>query len=410
MRIMYLTQWFEPEPNIVKGLAFVHALQSAGHEVTVVTGLPNYPAGRLYAGYRMRLIQRETIDGVRVVRLPLYPSHDSNSLRRSLNYLSFFLSACLYCLFRRSRYDLAYVYHPPITVGLAAALAGRIRRLPFVLDVQDLWPDTVAATGMAGGRKLARTLGALCNLVYREAAAIIVQSQGMRRALIERGVPEAKLTAIHNWADVDQLAAPGSWKNPRFTIVYGGNFGRAQALGAVIDAAAIIQRERQDIEIILYGGGIDEASLKERVAARGVTMLRFEEHLPKHEIIPVFARADALLLHLADDPLFAITIPSKTQFYLAMGRPIVAGVAGEAAEILRESGAAIVAAPGNAEALATAIRSLADLPLERRDAMGRNGQDFYRERLSFDQGIAKTLELLRGTYPGEPPRGQTAKP
>ena len=109
MRIIYLTQWFEPEPNIVKGLTFVRGLEAAGHEVTVVTGLPNYPAGKLYPGYRFRLVQRETIDGVNIVRLPLYPSHDASSVRRSLNYLSFFLSAFLYCLFRGGRYDIAYV-------------------------------------------------------------------------------------------------------------------------------------------------------------------------------------------------------------------------------------------------------------------------------------------------------------
>jgi len=142
MRIAYVTQWFEPEPNIVKGVAFVRALEQAGHQVTVVTGFPNYPTGRIYAGYRLRPIQHETVGGVRVVRLALYPSHDRSSVRRSLNFLSFFVSALLYLRFRRARFDLAYVYHPPITVGLAAALAG----IPFVLDVQDLWPDTIAAT------------------------------------------------------------------------------------------------------------------------------------------------------------------------------------------------------------------------------------------------------------------------
>src|SRR3569623_627597 len=184
MRILYLTQWFDPEPNVIKGTAFVRALEAAGHEVTEVPGLPNYPAGKLFPGYRLRLFQQETIDGVRGVRLPLYPSHDASSLRRSLNYLSFFLSALAYCLFRRRSFDLAYVYNPPITVGLAAALAGLVHRLPFVLDVQDLWPDTLAATGMAGGASLGRLIGPVCKLVYRRSAAILVQSDGKLSALI----------------------------------------------------------------------------------------------------------------------------------------------------------------------------------------------------------------------------------
>jgi len=156
MRILYLTQWFEPESHVIKGLKFARALQAAGHEVTVVTGFPNYPTGRLYPGYRLKPIQREWIEGVEVVRLPLYPSHDASAFRRSLNYLSFFLSVLTYLLVRRDRFDLAYVYHPPITVGLAAALSGLVRRLPFVLDIQDLWPDSLAATGMTGGPLLMR--------------------------------------------------------------------------------------------------------------------------------------------------------------------------------------------------------------------------------------------------------------
>jgi len=397
MRILYLTQWFDPEPGVIKGPRFVRALEAAGHDVRVVTGFPNYPTGRLYPGYRLRAIMRETVDGARVVRLPLYPSHDASSWRRALNYLTFFVSALLYVLMRRERHDLAYVYHPPITVGLAAALAGMVRRLPFVLEIQDLWPDTVAASGMGGARWLVRLLGPICSFVYRRAAAIIVQSAGMRGALIDRGVPAAKITVVRNWADVeDPPIHTHTEERPGLTIVYGGNFGRAQALAAVVDAAAIIERRRGDIRILLYGDGVDAAALRERARPAAVTRLEFRDRVPLAEIVEVFARADGLLLHLADDPLFAITIPSKTQFYLAMGRPIVAGVGGEAADLLRESGVALIAPPEDPEALAAAICALADLPRDRREAMGRAGQAFYRRTLSLEQGLKQTLAVIDG--------------
>jgi colanic acid biosynthesis glycosyl transferase WcaI len=404
MRILYLTQWFEPEPNILKGLAFVRALEAAGHEVTVVTGFPNYPTGRLYPGYRMGWMRRERIEGVEVVRLPLYPSHDASSLRRSLNFLSFFASALIYGLLRRRRYDVAYVYHPPITVGLAAALAGWARGLPFVLDVQDLWPDTIAATGMAGAERLVGILGVLCDFVHRRAAAVIAQSESMRRALIARGVPAAKLSTIRNWADLPvpndeaPASAPlaGAPKNTKFTLVYGGNLGRAQGLDTVIDAAALLAARRADIEIVLHGDGVDAESL--RVRAAGVGIVRFAPRVSQRAIIEIFGRADALLMSLADDPLFRITIPSKTQFYLAMGKPIIAAVAGEAAEILHGAGAGVVASPGDARALAEAIETLADTSRERREAMGRAGQAYYREHLAFERGIDRTLRLLDGTY------------
>ena len=398
MRIMYLTQWFDPEAGVFKGLRFARALQAAGHEVTVVTGFPNYPGGKLYPGYRLRPLMRETIDGVRVVRLPLYPSHDSSWLRRSLNYLSFFLSALAYGLFRRQRFDLAYVYHPPITVGLAAGLAGLVRPLPLVLDIQDLWPDTMPATGMIKAAGAMRLLDLMCRVVYRRASVIVVQSEGMRRALIDRGVPGAKITTVRNWAGVEPASEPAARPMPSggFDVVYGGNLGRAQALETVIDAAAIIERGRQDIRVHLYGAGVDAASLQARAAQLGVTAVRFHPRIPPAEIRPIFAQADALLLHLADDPLFAITIPSKTQVYLAMGRPIVAGIAGEAAELLQQSGAALIAPPGNPQALAQAICALADMPLQQREAMGQAGARFYRENLSFERAMDQTLAVLQG--------------
>jgi glycosyltransferase involved in cell wall biosynthesis len=400
MRILYLTQWFEPEPHVIKGLRFVRALQAAGHEVTVVTGFPNYPSGRLYPGYRLKLVQRERIDGVDVVRLPLYPSHDSNSLRRSLNYLSFFLSVLTYLLIRRKAFDRAYVYHPPITVGLAAALAGMMRRLPFILDIQDLWPDTLAAIHMEGGRRLMRPVGWLCAFVYKRAAAIVAQSEGIRATLAARGVPPEKLFTIRNWAEAEPpiVGRPAPLVPHRFVVVYGGNLGKAQGLATVLEAAARLEQLHPDILIRLYGDGVEAASLRAQAQALELHNLEIHPQIGKAEINAVFARADALLVHLTDHPLFAITVPSKIQAYLATGRPIAAGVAGEAARLLADSGAALVAPPGDADALARAIAALADTPAAARRRMGLSGRHYYQRNLAFRRGVHRTLSLLDGTY------------
>jgi colanic acid biosynthesis glycosyl transferase WcaI len=399
MRILYLTQWFEPETHVIKGLKFARALQAAGHEVTIVTGFPNYPSGRLYPGYRLKPIQRERIDGVDIVRLPLYPSHDTSSFRRSLNYLSFFLSALVYLLVRLKRFDLAYVYHPPITVGLAAAVAGLLRRLPFVLDVQDLWPDSLAATGMAGGRRLTQLVGALCTFVHWRASAIVAQSEGIRAALAARGVAAEKLITIHNWADVEPREAgpPAPLVPHRFVVVYGGNLGRAQGLRTVLDAAANLRDLRPDVLIRLYGDGVEASSLREQARALDLPNLEIHPQIGKAEINAVFARADALLVHLVDHPLFAITVPSKIQAYLATGRPIAAGIAGEAARLLLESEGALVAPPSDANALAKAIAALADMAPDARRSMGLKGRDYYLQNMAFQQGVHRTLRLLDGT-------------
>lgn len=399
MRIAYLTEWFEPEPNIIKGSAFVAALQAAGHQVTVITGFPNYPLGRIYPGYRLRPICHEVAGGVHIVRLPLYPSHDGSAVRRSLTFLSFFLSALIYLLLRRQlrrrRFDLAYVYHPPITVGLAAAIA----RIPFVLDVQDLWPDTVVATNLKGASRLTRPLAACCRFVYERAVAICAQSDGIKRALVERGVPDGKISVIRNWADAEFQDVPRSTaKSGPFALVYGGNLGRAQQLGHLIDTAAILHPQRPDIRIDLFGSGVDEEELREKAARRGLTNVRFHGRIPADEMLGAFADADALLMHLGPDPLFSITIPSKTQHYLALGRPIVAAVNGEAGQLLRQSGAAIVVPPADPAALARAIAQMADTSDERRAIMGVAGAEFYRRHFSFQHGIARTLALLEEAY------------
>jgi glycosyltransferase involved in cell wall biosynthesis len=411
MRILYLTQWFHPEPNIVKGSAFVRALEEAGHEVTVVTALPNYPAGRIYPGYKLRPIQTELLDGVRVVRLPIYANHGSSAIGRSLNFLSFFVAVLLYCLVRRRSYDAAYVYHPPITVGLAAALAGLFRPLPMVLDVQDLWPDTIAAAGMRGCRTLALLLGPICGFVYRRSSAVVAQSAGMRRALIERGVPADKVTTIGNWADVGEVKPPpaaGSDRSRPFTIIYAGNLGRAQALHTLVDAAGIVERTRGDVRILVYGDGVDSARLRARAKAAGVGNLSIEDARPKDEIVGILAGADALLIHLADQRLFEVTIPSKCQFYLALGRPIVAGVAGEAAELLNQSGSALVVEPCNPGALAAAFTAMADLPAAERERMASSGRRFYEENFAFERGVGRILSLIEGLSPAHAAAGLAA--
>jgi glycosyltransferase involved in cell wall biosynthesis len=222
----------------------------------------------------------------------------------------------------------------------------------------------------------------------------------MRDALVARGVPAAKVEVVHNWADAEPPPRGGAApEESRFRLVYGGNLGRAQALGSVVDAAGLVARRRPEVEILLYGDGVEADWLRRRAELSSSGNLRFPGSLPQTEIVDVFASADALLLHLGDDPLFAITIPSKTQFYLAMGRPIVAGVAGEAADILRRSGAALVVPPGDPAALADAICRMAELPRAARDEMAGKGRACYEREFAFGRGVARTLAVIEGTHP-----------
>lgn len=395
MRILYITQWFDPEPAF-KGLDFAKALAAAGHDVEVATGFPNYPGGTLYPGFSLRPYRRDDMDGISVHRLFLYPSHDRSSLGRALNYLSFFLSVLAFGLLRGRRYDAVYVYHPPITPGLAAALFTRIWRRRLVIEIQDLWPDSVGASGMANQRVIA-LLGRLCRFVYRAADIVVPQSDGMRRRLIERGVPEAKLNRIYNWATYE----PGPAEAPdmfadHINIVYGGNLGQAQALDRLVDAFDIARRDTPALRLHLFGDGIERDRLARRAAERADGGLHLHPPVSRDRMDRIFDAADILAVHLKDDPLYQITIPSKTQHYLACGKPIIAGLSGEAADILRRSGAAIVCAPGDVAAMAEGLRTLADMSPEERRSMGQRARVYYEDHFSMGRAVEQTLRLISG--------------
>ena len=403
MHILYLTQWFEPEPAF-KGIEFAKALAAKGHEVEVVTAFPNYPTGKLYPGYRVRPYQRDDIDGVIVHRLYVWPSHDRSSVGRMLNYLSFWLSSLVFGLVRGRRYDAVYVYHPPITPALAAALFCRLWRRPFVVEIQDLWPDSVASSGMAPGR-MVRALDAACRFTYSRATAIVAQSAGMMARLEERGVPATKLHCVRNWstyapardaADTPSDAIQAAFAG-RINLVYGGNLGQAQGLRTVIDAVAAAVRARPNLplHLHLFGSGIERDALATRIdeldmAAR----MTLHGAVSRGAMDRIFDLADILILHLKADPLYEVTIPSKTQHYLSCGKPIVAGLSGEAADMLRQSGAAIVTAPEDIAAMTAAIVSLAERDRTQRDVLGKNGRDYYDTHLSFAPAIDRTLAIL----------------
>ena len=243
-RVLLLTQWFDPEPTF-KGLVFARELVKQGFDVEVITGFPNYPGGKVYPGYRVKLIQKEVIDGVTVTRVPLYPSHDRGAKGRILNYASFAASSLFYGLFFAKKADVMYAYHPPLTVGVTAALLRLFRRVPVVYDIQDMWPDTLRATGMFSNERALKVVSAVCDWVYKRVDHIVVLSPGFRRLLIERGVPSEKIDVIYNWCAEDSISDrggdfPAGLPAEGFRVLFAGNMGKAQALPAVLEAAVIL--------------------------------------------------------------------------------------------------------------------------------------------------------------------------
>src|ERR1043165_8746806 len=254
MRVIFLTITFHPEPNAIHGLPLAKAMAARGYDIKVLTAYPQYPMGQLYPGYKMRPWMRETVEGIDILRVPIYPSHDTSAIRRILTYLSFAFFAATIGVALIGSADLVYLYDPPPTNGLASLLLKWFRGMPIVHDIADMWPETVIESGMVPGggrvkRIVSSLIGAWCKFLYRRADVVTVLSPGFKRLLMERGVPENKVKVIYNWADEStfrpldpdlELGRELGFAD-RFNIVYAGNLGVYQGLDTVIRAAALVK-------------------------------------------------------------------------------------------------------------------------------------------------------------------------
>ena len=400
MKILLLTQFFHPE-SAYKGLPFAKELVAQGHQVQVLTGFPNYPHGKLYPGYKIKLFQLEIIEGISVIRTALYPSHDSSAFQRFLNYASFGLSAALLGPFLIKQADIVHVYHAPATTALPAMIFKIFRKIPFVYDINDLWPDSLAASKMLQNRFALKCVDLWCNLTYRMAAHITVVAPGTKSRLVSRGVDDSKISVIYNWCDeiqkspkrIDVSAIEVNF-HKRFNIVFAGTMGKVQGLDSVLDTAKILDQQHPAIQFVFIGGGVEVKRLKSRVAAESIGNCLFLAQRPVSEIGAILKLADVLLIHLKDDPLFEITIPGKTSAYMAIGKPILMAVRGDAADLVKVAKAGICCTPESPKEIAeTALELFAMSEFEKKK-MGANGQEFYERELSIKVGAERFERLF----------------
>lgn len=411
-RILLITQLFDPE-YAIKGLAFAKELVRKGYEIEVLTAFPSYPGGKIYSGFRQKLRQIEYYEGIKVVRLPSYVSHDASIFKRMLNYGSFGFACLMHGLFFSKRADITYAYHPAIVAGLVAWVLGVVKRTPFIYDVQDLWPDALTDSGALSEGRLSQALGRIARFVYRRSAHVIAISNGYRQILIQREVPSEKVTCLYNWCDESRLTVAaklptGYQFDPgKFNVLYAGNFGAAQGLTHVLDAAKIVQRSAPNVQFILMGEGVESEALMNKAQDNELTNVSFFSKLPIDQLSSVAGQAGALLIHLKSSPAYDVTIPSKTQSSMLIGRPILMAVGGEAAEIIRNAKAGICCNPCDPGDIARAVIQLSEHSSDELAEMGRSAARFYAENMSMAQGIASLDRVFRTIGEGNVHGGQT---
>lgn len=407
MHILFLTDNFPPETNAPASRTYEHAKcwVAAGHRVTVVTGAPNFPSGRIHAGYRNRLWQRETMDGIDVVRVWTYITANEGFLKRTLDYVSFMVSAILASPFL-SRPDVIVATSPQFFTPCAAWVVSLLRRRPFVFELRDLWPDSIVAVGAMRETRAIGWLRKLEYLLYRRAARIVSVTQSFKRVLIANGIDANKIAVVPNGVDLDTyLPGPKPEELARrlgiegkFVAAYVGTVGMAHGIGTLLDAAKALLG-RADIAFVVVGPGAEQAALAEKSRREGLTNVVFVGAVSKAEVREYWRLCDVAVVLLRDAPLFRHVIPSKMFEAMGMERSIILGVRGESEEILLESGAGITIPPEDAAALARSVAELAD-DRGRCTALGLKGRRFASEKFSREtlaMEMLAELEQVRGS-------------
>jgi hypothetical protein len=373
---------------------------SAGARVTVITTAPNFPAGKLFPGYRNRLWQREWIDGVETIRVWSYITANEGFTRRTLDYMSFMVMGFLVGLYL-PRPSVIVSTSPQFFSACAAYVLSIFKRRPFVFELRDLWPDSIVAVGAMQESASIRALRRLEYFLYRKAARIVSVTNSFKTVLSGNGVAADKIAVVRNGADLkgftpgpkpDDLVMKHGLKG-KFIAAYIGTIGMAHGLGTILDAAERLKANR-DVAFVLVGDGAERMALERQAQERGLDNVKFVGSVGKDEVVRYWLLADAALVLLRDRPVFRHVLPSKMFEAMATARPIVLGVLGESAILLETAGAGVLIQPESPEELAKAVLRLAADPEACRN-LGLNGRRFVEAELDRDKLAAAMLEELR---------------
>lgn len=404
MRIAYISHYFLPEiaaPSMrLHGFGQHWAAQ--GHEVTVLTGFPNHPTGVIPPAYRGKVIQEERIDGIRVLRNWLYATPNRGFALKTLGHLSFMVTAVLLGLPRLGPVDVVIASSPTFFTAISAWLIARLRGVPMVFEVRDLWPAVFVDLGVLKNHLIIKVLEALELALYRQSAAVVTVTEAFRQDIIRRGLPPEKVHVIFNGADTQTFRPDIDGQKIRvelglgnkFLVSYLGSHGISHGLSAVLDAAHM-HGDRQEILYLLVGEGAEKEALQAKRDELGLTNVLMLPHQSPERMPELYAASDVCLVPLRDVPIFETFIPSKMFEILAMGRPLIGSVRGEARAILERSGGALLIPPEDPQALVSAIDSLASNPA-RRAEMGQAGRAFLEANFSHAALAERYLEVLGG--------------
>lgn len=368
MHILFLTDNFPPEVNAPASRTFEHTREwvKAGHRITVITCAPNFPNGKVFDGYKNHLWYSETVEGIRVIRVWSYVTANDGFFLRVLDYISFMITSTIGSVFI-SKVDIVVGTSPQFFTACAAYLVSRFKRIPFVFELRDLWPESIKAVGAMDDSFILRLLEWIEIFLYRSADAIVPVTHSFKTHLIERGIAFEKIHVVTNGVNLshfspicrDGVLAKKLGLDNQFVCGYIGTHGMAHGLETLLDSAKLLQEQgHSDVRFLFLGDGARKLSLKEEAQNRGITNVLFVDTVPKTEVVRYWSLLDVSIVHLRASELFSNVIPSKIFESMAMGIPILHGVPGESSEIVEREKVGFVFSSGDHNALYRGILNL----------------------------------------------------
>lgn len=399
MRILLVSQYFHPENFKSNDMAF--ELARRGYDVTVLTGLPNYPGGKIYDGYGMFRRRVETVNGVKIIRVFVVPRGRGGGLRLALNYYSYVLTASVRAFFlaMHRRFDAVIVHETsPITQGYPALIVRKMQSIPLYFWVLDLWPESLESAGGIHNKRVLDYFARVTRRMYDNSHRILISSKGFRSSIVAKGDYGSRIEYFPNWAE-DMFAAGRSVKRPDclpqegFIVMFAGNIGEAQDFESVMNAALLLRDE--DVKLVLVGDGRRKEYVDRFIAEHELenTVFALGRH-PLESMPAFFAAADVMMLSLKDEPIFSLTVPAKLQSYMAAGKPVVVMASGEARRLVAEAECGLSVNAGDAEGLAEIIRKMRQMPRAELDKMGQNGFCYYKENFTLDKCMDHLCQML----------------
>ncbi|MDP8262998.1 MAG: glycosyltransferase family 4 protein [Candidatus Ancaeobacter aquaticus] len=403
MNILILTQYFWPESFLINDIAV--GLIEKGCKVTVFTGKPNYPQGSFYEGYGFFKKSREFYKGIKIIRVPLIPRGKSGKIRLVINYVFFTLVSTLIApIICKEQYDAQLVFEPsPIFIGIPAIVLKKIRKIPIFFWVQDLWPESVSATDTVKSSRIINFIGHLVRYIYSNCDKILIQSKAFTESIIKWGGAKDKIEYYPNSVEdyftreIKQHESSLDLVSPDgFKIMTAGNIGKAQSFETLIKAAEIVKTKNDKIHWIIIGDGRMKSWVENEVENRGLSdVVHLIGRHPKNTMPYFFSLADVMLVSLKKDPIFALTIPSRVQSYLACGKPIIGSLDGEGARIVNEAQAGITCPTENPEALADIALRFYGMPVDDMKKMGCRGRAFFKKEFEREMLLERLNQMIR---------------